>query len=446
MRRTTTGPRDLPPLGVQQAFRLPETADVVLPEGLRVVCLRSPSAPMIELVLRIPFLCATENDGATAEVLATTLLRGALGRGEEDVDTELARAGCSLGAVRRSDRIEISGSGPSAALETLVGVLADVLTGASHAGTEVDRARRRLAERLPLLRARPSTLAAEALRVHCRGDSPALRLIPAEAAVASVTADGVRALHRAAVVPAGAQLVLVGDLDPERTVALLAARLREWRSRRPVGTVVPRAPEHWQRPVRLVDRPGSVQSLIRLVSPAPARTDPRFAALSLANVVFGGSFSSRLLSNVRERGGYAYWAGSRFDDILEAMVIAVNADTATDTTVSAVAEIRAELRSMATKPVTDDELRVAGNYLLGASALAMSSQVGLATAVSTTIGFGLPPQWLESFSDEVRSVTGRQVRELAEEMFASATFTGVVLGDARLLAGPLGEHLDMVLA
>ncbi|MET8699359.1 pitrilysin family protein [Kitasatospora sp. NPDC004723] len=446
MRPTTKVPRQLPPLGVHRAFRLPETADAVLPDGLRVICLRSPSVPMIELVLRIPFLCATQNDAATAEVLATTLLRGSPGRGHDDVDTELARAGCSLRAVRRSDRFEISGSGPSAALETLVGVLADALTGASHAEAEVDRARRRLAERLPLLRARPSTVVAEALRVHCRGDSPGSRLIPAEAAVASVTADGVRSLHRAGVVSAGAQLVLVGDLDPERTVALLAARLGQWRSREPVEAVVPRAPELWQRPVRLVDRPGAVQSLIRLVAPALPRTDPGFAALSLANVVFGGSFSSRLLSNIRERGGYAYWAGSRFDDILDTMVIAVSADTSTDTTASAVAEIRAELRRMATEPVTDDELRRARDYLLGASALAMSSQVRLAAAVSTTVGAGLSPQWLASFADEVRAVTGRQVRESAEQMFASAAFTGVVLGDARLLAGPLGEHLDMVLA
>ena len=110
---------------------------------------------------------------------------------------------------------------------------------------------------------------------------------------------------RQRVSPTGALLLVVGDVRPAAALDAVEAALGDWA----VGSSpakAPALPSVSAGALMLVDRPGAVQSNLRLAGPGLRRSDPGYAALQLANTIFGGYFSSRLVANLREDKGYTY--------------------------------------------------------------------------------------------------------------------------------------------
>ena len=105
-------------------------------------------------------------------------------------------------------------------------------------------------------------------------------------------------------------------------------------------------------PILLVDRPGAVQTNIRMGGPAIARTDPQYPALALAVTVFGGYFTSRLNDNIREQKGYTYGAHARVEHRRVAAQLSISADVGKDVTAASLVEIDYELGRMVSLPVT----------------------------------------------------------------------------------------------
>lgn len=427
--RTPAGPRPLPPLDGRTLHTMPTPLDTVLPNGLRVIAVRRPSVPMVELRMALPFATRTHAAAATAEVLATTLVRGAAG--------ELAAEGVSLEAHRSARWLNISGSAPAPGLAGLLDALADALTSPSYDEEEVARVRARMPRQIEVIRAQPHVIAQEALFAHCYGDAPGLREVPPAEEAERVDAGRVRETHTARVRPRGAVLVLVGDLDPERAVAHVEAAAAGWAD---TGEPAP-APElpDLRAGVALVPRPGAVQSQIRLVRHTVPRSDDRFPALSLAALAFGGYFSSRLVTNIRETKGLAYRADCGFQDHLDRLALTVDADTATDVTVRAYGEILAELRRLTDEPPSAAEIDAAREYTIGMAMLALTSQAGFATSVLTAVTLGHEPERVVRFPELLREVTAGEVAGAARAFFRPDAFGGVIVGDAERLEPGLRE-------
>jgi predicted Zn-dependent peptidase len=433
---TERGPRPLPTLGDQRAAVQPDTVDTVLGNGLRLLVVRQPSVPMVELRLRVPFGGDDPTHPARAELLAETLFTGTARRDRVRIDTDLALVGGELGAGVDPERLSIVGGALADGLDRLLDVLADVLTGASYADDEVSRERERLVERITMAEAQPGVIARKALQRRRYGDHPFAREMPESADVARVTAEQVRALHAEAVVPNGAILVLVGDIDPAAVVRQVGAALDGWRSDRS-AVRMSELPEVRGGDLLLVHRPGAVQSQLRLSARAVPRTDPGYPALQMANLAFGGYFSSRLVENIREDKGYTYHARSSIEFTPSGASLLVDADTASDVTTAALWETRYELGRLGLVPPSESEVESVRQYAIGSLLTATSSQSGLASQLSALAGVGLNADWLAGHPARLAAVTAEQVAEAALEFFAPTAFTGVVVGDATTLSGQL---------
>ncbi|MEV8613276.1 pitrilysin family protein [Amycolatopsis sp. NPDC051373] len=434
--RTATGPRPLPELGAQRAATDLSHVDTTLSNGLRVLAVRKASVPLVEVRLWIPFAGEDALHPATAEVLAETLVTGTAKRDRVEIDAELALIGGDLGAGVDPERLYLNGSALSDGLPTLLDVLGDVLTGATYGEPEVTRERERLIERIAVSRTQPRTIAREALQKQRYGDHPVTREVPQAADVAAVVPEQVRALHAASVLPRGSVLVIVGDIDPDTVPAELERALGGWASDRS-ALVLPPLPELTGGNVLLVPRAGAVQSQIRLSAQTVARTHPSYAALQLANLAFGGYFSSRLVENIREDKGYTYGAHSGFEFTGENAVVNVDADTANEVTAAALLETRYELGRLGLVPPTAEEVESVRQYAIGSLLTSTSSQSGLAGQIMALATTGLGVEWLQEHPARLAAVTGEQVAEVALEYFAPKRFTGVVVGDAELLAPKL---------
>ncbi|MCO1660745.1 M16 family metallopeptidase [Pseudonocardia humida] len=438
--RTPLGPRPLPDLGDTRSVPLPDVVDRVLGSGLRVLAVHRPSVPMVELRLRVPFADpdpapdATPGHPAVAELLSSTLLTGTASRDRVTIDDELAAVGADLGVSVDPERLVVGGSGLASGLPELLAVLGDVLGAASHPDTEVARERERLVDRIAVARAQPRSIAREALQRKRFGDHPITREMPRAEDVSAVTAEQVRALQAAALVPRGAILTLVGDIDPDAAIARVEEALGGWAS----GTEAHRLsapPALAPGDLLLVHRPGSVQSQLRLTAPALPRHDPRYAALQLANLVFGGYFSSRWMENIREDKGYTYGAHSGPEFVPGGAVLGVETDVASDVTAAALLETRYELGRMTAVPPTAAEIDAARAYAVGSLLISLDTQGGLASTLSALAAEGLDVEWLRGSPGRLQAVTAEQVAAAALEFFAPSRFTGVVVGDVDVI-GP----------
>jgi zinc protease len=434
--RTELGPRPLPPLGPPRIPSAPSAVDTVLDNGLRVIAVRRPAVPMVELRLRIPFGGTHRNHPARAELLAATMLQGTARRDRFAIDKVLAAVGGDLSAGVDPEHLSVSGSALATGLDVVLDILGDALTSASYAVAEVTRERGRLVERIKMSRSRPQVIAREALQRRRYGNHPFAREWPEADDVAGVTRPSVRSLHRRSVVPGGAVLVLVGDIEPDRTVDLVASVLGSWRSDHPaVGLAA--LPKLVGADLQLVHREGAVQSQLRLSAQVVSRDDERYPALQLANLVFGGYFSSRWVENIREDKGYTYGAhcGLEFTD--HGATLVADADTASEVTAAALLETRYELGRMAVVPPAESEVDNARHYAIGSLTISSASQRGLAGQLVTLATLGLDLDWLLTHPARLAAVTTAQVAEAATHFFAPSRFTGVVVGDAKRLADPL---------
>src|SRR5690606_21480188 len=200
----------------------------------------------------------------------------------------------------------------------------------------------------------PSHLVRVALLRRMYGEHPYGVQSPAAADVASLGTAEMAALHAARVHPAGAVVVIVGDVDASAALDAAEAALGGCDG---TGAAegVPPGPPLRSGPIVLAHRPGSVQSSVRLALPAVGRTHPDHAALQLANLVFGGYFSSRWVENIREAKGYTYSPPSVVEHSIAGSALVLSAEVATDVTAPALLETWYELGRLATVPPTEDE-------------------------------------------------------------------------------------------
>jgi len=189
--------------------------------------------------------------------------------------------------------------------------------------------------------------------------------------------------------------------------------------------------------ITLVDRPGAVQSNIRWGGAAVGRADPHYAALKLANLIFGGYFSSRLTENLRERNGFTYSPHSGIDNHAAGSTMNVDADVASAVTARAIHETWYELGRMALTPVSQDELDSARRYATGTLALSTATQSGLASTLSSLTGQGLAPSWLADHQKALARISLDDIQAVSRRYLAVSALATVVVGDADLVRASL---------
>ncbi|MEU5961790.1 pitrilysin family protein [Micromonospora parva] len=418
--------RTLPPLGPTRKLKVPKQAERTLPNGLTVIAVRRPAVPLVELRLWVPFGRVHLARGA---MLSQTMLSGTGSMTSVQIAAELQKVGGGLSAGVDPDRLMLSGAGLVTGLDRMLELLAEVLTGASYPSDEVATERDRLVDRIQVAQSQPAHLAREALLKRIYGRHPYATQTPEPDQIRAVRPAALRTLHSERVHPTGAQLVLVGDVQPEKALDAAERALGGWSGAGRTADL-PATPPLEPGPLLLVDRPGSVQSSLRIALPAVSRTDPDHAPLQLANLIFGGYFSSRWVENIREDKGYTYGPHSGIEHSVAGSVLVAAADVATEVTGPALLETTYELGRLASLPPKPEELEQARQYALGTLQLGMSTQAGLAALTSAYAGNGLRLEFLAEYAARLAKASIEDVAQAAARYLAPARAAIVVLGDA----------------
>ncbi|CAL9502044.1 hypothetical protein SUDANB15_03438 [Streptomyces sp. enrichment culture] len=411
-------PRPLPPLGSDDRINLPAAVWRSLDCGLRAVAVRDRHAATVEVQLQQPYTPATQRESALAELLADAVLRG--------TDHELRSA-------RTAEWFISTTHADAADLADLLRELTLPFTGRTDSADRVALARTRLAQRAPVLAASPAATARNALYRNRFGALGCFAGLPAPDVIASLTTADVEAARQHMLRLPGAHLVIVGDLPPDHVLDLAEAAFagtgaRPAEAPSPVTGPLPAPKDH-----QVVNRPGALQSHFLMSFPAVPWHDDRYAALALANAVFAGYFSSRLMGRIRESLGLSCHVVSFFDQMLGTQSILLEGTCATAATDTVLSELRAECTRMASRPPEPSEVENARRYLLGMLAALRSSPAALAQFFSTLCCWDIPLDWAEGYARRLRTVTTAEVTDAARLFLGPGPTSCVVVGDATVL-------------
>lgn len=436
----------LPPVGELPVVAVRDVTDTTTAHGMRVVAVRRPNVPLVQLRLSVPLGDVTVGDAAVLRLLPKMLMAGTAGRSGSEVAAALQRLGALVGAGADVDDLSVSAGIPSAVLGAGLDELADIVAHPAFPTREVAGERERVVQDVLQEAVDPVSIATRALAARLFPRHPYAEPLPAAGTVRRIGRTALARLHSARVHPRGSVLVAVGDVDPDMFGELAASAFAPWHDTVAATDAAPAVGRPHLDPPRatpplgatvVLDRPGAVQSNLRLGAPCIGRHDPAFPALVLASTVFGGHFTSRLVENLRERHGYTYSPRAGIDERRLAASFAVHAEVGTEVTAPALTEIRYELARLSTTEVSDAELEDARRYVTGVLAMSSATQAGLAGLLGSILANDLEPAYLEQFSRDLADVDAAAVREAAARFLGPAAMTTVVVGDADAVARSL---------
>ena len=421
-------------------FKLPAVFETRLPNGLTVLLVEDKRFPVV--TARRGFEAGAKYDPPELRGLSETagalLTEGTTHRIARQIAEEAASIGGSLHADSSADSFVLAASALSENLPRMLELMADVARNADFPEEEVALRKQNRKQELLAQRADAGFLADEKFSEVVFSPHPYSRQDP--------TPESIDRLDRAALadfcdrylVPANAVLVLLGAL-PERKQALdlIEARFGDWASRETPAAPAAQFPAPG-RSVTLVDRPGSVQADLRIGRLAVTRTDPDYFPLLVANTILGGGASSRLFANVREKMGYAYDVHSAAMPLKDSGTFSVATQVRNEVLVTAIQALLAEMREIATKDVSADELATAKNYLCGVFVMRLETQDGLASQLAAAKLLGLPLDYLEKYTARVRAVDAAAIRSVAARYISPDAAVLVAVG----AAAEISEQLE----
>lgn len=432
-------PKDLPPYGAEKPLPVPAIDVSTLANGLTVWLVPRPGFPKVSAVLAVRGGDAADPQDllCMADVLGDALKEGTAKRTSKQIAEELQAVGGEVSVNVTDDAVLVTIDGLASGRAILLDVLADLARNAAFPEKEVELAKANALQGLLARESTPEFQADKAFAAAVFGDHPYRAVAATKETIEKITPELLRKEYARRFRPDGSLLVIAGAFDAKVVGAEVGKLLGGWKA---AGEGVPAtapAPGAGARKILLVDRSGSVQSEIRVGRPTVKATDADYYRLQVANTIFGGAFSSRLVENIREDKGYTYSPRSQARTFAQGGMLWIRAAVRTDVTAATLLEIFYELDRMGATLPTADEMTRAKRLQSGLYLLRNETNGALAGTLATFWVNGLPPAALGEFVTRVNEVTPEQVREVGKRLMTSASQTVVVGGDANKVAADI---------
>jgi zinc protease len=279
----------------------------------------------------------------------------------------------------------------------------------------------------------------EASKLVYGADSPYAR-VPEYATVAAVTRDDLLSWHQQYVHPNNIILGVVGDFDS----GAMEAKLREAFDSWPKGPAAPKNEASFRGPkpgVYFVSKDDVTASMVQMVDLGTTRDNPDYYAIEVFNQFFGGSFSSRLFSNIRSKKGLAYAVsgevGTEYD---HPGMVQMFLGTKSHTTAAAIDAFNAELDALKTNPATPEELTKAKDAILNSFVFRFDSKEKVMRERMTYEFYGYPADFLERYRAGIAKVSIEDVSRVAGKYVHKDKLAILVVGKAADFDKPLSTY------
>jgi zinc protease len=426
--------------------KFPALQRAKLSNGLNLVLAERHAIPVVELALQVDAGSAADQFATpgTARLAMTMLDEGTARRSSLQISEELALLGASLGSGSSLDASVVTLSTLTATLDRALDIYADVVLNPAFPEADFLRLQKQMLAGIQQEKSEPTSLA---LRVfprilygadHAYGNP--FTGSGTEASVAKLTRADMQKFHQAWFKANNATLIIVGDTTLKEITPKLEKLFGAWKSG-PVPTKNLRPVEHAGKPaVYLVDRPGSLQSVIFAGNVAPPKANPAEIAIETANNILGGTFTSRINLNLREDKHWCYGAFTFIASARGPRPFIAYAPVQTDKTKESMIEMEKELRGIrGQRPITADELTKSQQNQTLQLPGSWETAGAVLGSITEIVRFGLPDDYFVTYPDKVRALTIGDLSAAAGQAVHPDHLVWVVVGDRSKVESPLRE-------
>ena len=432
--RADSPKRQAPPEpGRPKDFQLPTPRRFELANGLGVTFVRYGTVPKVavQLAVRTGNIDESADQVWLADLVGDLLTQGTRTRTASEIAESAARMGGSLDVGVGADRTDVGGDVLSEFGPEMARLVADVARNPLFPEAELTRLKGDRLRQLSIAKSQPQQIALEKFRAVLYPDHPYGRLFPTPEKLQAYSVEQVRAFYDSNFGAARSRLYVVGRFDEKAMEAAVRAAFGDWKKGTPAPQRIPKPRS--ERGVYLVDRPGAVQSTIILGMPVIDPSNPDYVPVLVMNALLGGSFGSRITSNIREQKGYTYSPSSQVSTRFRDAYWVETADVTTNVTGPSLKEIFAEIDRLQAEPPTDKELKGIQNYLAGTFVLQNSSRAGIIGQLEFVDLHGLPASYLNEYVKRVYAVTPADVQRMTQKHVQDEKATIVVVGDRKTI-------------
>ncbi|MCE9671777.1 insulinase family protein [Myxococcus stipitatus] len=424
--------KEAPPVaGPPKPFNPPARTELKLDNGLQVSMVPYGDMPKVAIRLMVDTgnIHEKPNEVWLADLTGRLLPEGTTTRSAEQIAQAAALLGGALSVSTYQDQSSIGMEVLSESAPEAVALIADVAMNPTFAPAQVERIKGDLLRDMAIYKSQPQVIADERLAQSLYGDHPYGRTFPTEAMLKGYTPEAVRAFYDANMGAARARLYIVGRFDAAAAEKAVRDAFSGWKAGPARARNVPK--QKVAKTVQFIDRPGAVQSTVRVAVKAVPPTSPDYIPQRVMNVLLGGYFSSRITANIREKRGYSYSPHSMVTLHPEDAYWVQRADVTTAVTGESLKEILGEVDALRKTPPPAEELRSVQNYLAGTFVLENASREGIISQLAFVDLHGLTDAYLRDYVQAVMAVTPEQVQQAAAKTLVRDAMTFVVVGDMK---------------
>ncbi len=439
-------PRPLPAKDV----RFPPYQVRTLSNGLQVIAVSHHEQPAVSL--RLIIRAGGSQDPAdkpgVAALAAALLDQGTTTRNAETIATTIDSVGGAVGAGSGSDLTFINSVVMKDSFNLALDLVADIARNPAFAPEEIERQKQQVYSGLKVSYEDPDYIAGVVFDRLVYGFHPYGRPDSGTAqSIASITRDDLVAFHKTWFGANNSILAIVGDVTPDEMFAGAERAFGQWARAEnvPAKAIDPPAPT---RRVVVIDRPGAVQTEIRVGNLALPRKHPDYLALDLAIKILGGEGGNRLHRVLRSERGLTYGASADVNALKEAGDLVADTDTRSDTTGEVLRLIVDEMWKLQRQRVSDRELADAQAYLTGSFPLTIETPSAIALQILNAVFYGLDLDELQTFRERVNAVRPEDIQRVAQQYLRPDRLSIVLVGDASVfmkqLAGVGFDQFDRI--
>ena len=438
-----TPDRSKPPApGPASALTLPPIQKHTLANGLPVWIVNMPKVPVAQINLIVRAGAAVDPAGkyGLSSFTAAMLDEGAGSRNALELADAIEFLGINISTGSSWDASTVGLFTPVSKLDDALPLLADVALHPTFSESEVERLR---TERLTTLLQQKDNASALATQgfgrlVYGPRHRYGTGAMGNSVSNGEMTAAVIRSFHAQYFQPQNAHLLVVGDVQAATLLPKLEKTFGGWKNSSVAAAkpTLPAATQHAAKQIYLIDRPGAAQSQIRIGWIGVPRSTPDYYVLEVMNTVLGGSFTSRLNQNLRERNGYSYGAGSVFDMRSTPGPFYASSGVQTDKTAESLREFFNELTAIQ-QPVPADELERAKNYLALGFPAGFETTGSVAAQIGELITYGLNETTFSEYVGKIQAITTGDVTRAAKQYVQPDKFAVIVVGDLSKIEAPI---------
>ncbi|MDB6067949.1 MAG: peptidase domain protein [Pedosphaera sp.] len=426
----------LPTPGPSPEVGFPKFQRAKLSNGMNVILAERHATPVVNFNLLVDAGSAADQFASpgTAKLTMDMLDEGTTKRSALQISDELDSLGASLGTGSDLDTSSVQLSTLKATLDPALDIYADVILNPAFPEADFKRLQ---TQRIAGIRREKTEPMSMALRVfpkilygsdHAYGNP--MTGSGTEASVAKLTRADMQKFHDTWFKANNATLIIVGDTTLSEITPKLEKLFGGWKAgqvpTKNIGTVEPQK----KSMVYLIDRPGSIQSIIFAGVVAPPKSDPAEIAIETMNDVLGGSFTSRVNMNLREDKHWAYGAHTLIAGAKGQRPFVAYAPVQTDKTKESMVEMDKELRGILGKrPITEEELSKSQKSQTLTLPGEWETNGKVSGSIAEIVRFGLPDDYFTTYPGKVRALKVSDLVKAADQVVHPDQTVWVVVGD-----------------